>query len=290
MTTLAPAWLAVALLAAPPQTPTPPRVTARVAAAIDLDSGEVLFDKNATAPHAIASITKLLAVRVILGRDLDLEAETEMVPSDYENTKGGARSRLMTGHPYKHRDLLHAALLGSDNRAIVALGRAVGLEFDELVEAMNREARELGLTRTHFGDPTGIDHANTSTAAEVVAMLRAALEVPGLAEISRSKTWAASASERSGRPLVYRNTNLLVHDDIRQVLVGKTGFNSAAGWCVATAIRLKSGRRVGLVVLGTSGKYVRFRDAKRIEAWVAKLPYEPKPRPAPQQPGLPFPK
>ncbi len=238
-------------------------------------SGELLFEKGDARPHAIASLTKLLALRVIWKHNLDLAGSTTMIKTDYLLTKGGARSRLRTGHAYRHEDLVHAALLGSDNRAVVALGRGVGLDAKALVAAMNDEAKALGLQHTKFIDPTGIDHGNQATAAEVVAMLRAVSDIPALAAVTRKKTWQTGALERSGRPLAYRNTNLLVHHETRKVLVGKTGFNSAAGWCVASVIQLRNGRRVAIAVIGSSGKYMRFRDARKLESWAARQPYAP---------------
>lgn len=273
------AALALAASLAAAEAP-PEAITARVALVMDIDSEEVLYEQgDTTAPHAIASITKLLALRVIMRQGFDLEGETTMIRSDFQLTAGGARSRLITGRAYRNLDLLHAALLGSDNRAVLALGRAAGLDFDALVRAMNREVEALGMKFTHFEDPTGIDHGNYASAREVVGMLEAALALPLLARTTRVREWTASAQERSGRPLLYRNTNLLAHDEDRTVLVGKTGFNSAAGWCVATVVQLPSTRRVAVVVLGTRTKYMRFRDARRLARWAATLPWEPPERP-----------
>ncbi len=262
------AWLVAGVLAVAPP---PAKVSARVALAVDVDTGEVLAERGCDRPHAIASLTKLMALKVIWQHGLDLDGATIMIAGDYEVTKGGARSRLVTGRPYRNRDLLHAALLGSDNRAVIALGRAVGLPYDALVAAMNAEARQMGLTHMHFVDPTGIDHGNVALGTEVVALMKAVMDMPTLAAVTRTQTWLTESRERSGRPLQYRNTNLLVHDDKRQVLVGKTGFNSAAGWSVATIIQQEH-RRLGVVVLGTTGKYLRFRDAKLLEKFSLRRP------------------
>ncbi|HIN85594.1 MAG TPA: D-alanyl-D-alanine carboxypeptidase, partial [Myxococcales bacterium] len=145
----------------------PPVITADSAIVVDLDSGTPLYEKNPDRIHAIASISKLLAIQVIYKRTLKLDAATTIEKSDYTHTKGGARSRLIRGRSYKNSDLLHAALMGSDNRAVVALGRTVGFDFSILPRVMTIEAKSLGLMHTHFDDPTGISHANVSTAREV---------------------------------------------------------------------------------------------------------------------------
>lgn len=254
----------------------PPDVHARAALVVDLDSGEVVFEKgDKNKARAIASLTKLMAVRVIHQHNLDLDGTTEMIKSDYTLTSGGARSRLKTGGTYRNKDLLHAALLGSDNRAILAMGRSVGLTPPALIAAMNTEARRMGLHDMSYIDATGINHLNRARPVEVAALLVATLQTTLLAEIARKATWDADANERSGRPLQYRNTNLLVHDEGLNVLAGKTGFNSAAGWCVATAVQLRSGRRLAVVVMGSPEKYLRFRDARRLITWAAKQPWNP---------------
>ena len=277
MTTTAALALCLALAA-------PPRISGRVGAAVDMDTGEILFDKAADTPHAIASVSKLMALRVVWKRGLIQNAETVMAQRDAQQTWGGARSRLVVGRSYTNRDLVRAALLGSDNRAVMALGRAVGLEGPEFARAMTAEAASMGLRSTRFVDATGIDHGNRSTGIVLAELLRATVELKDLAAVTRLSIWQTSAKERSGRPLVYRNTDQLVLGDSRQILAGKTGFNSAAGWCVAAAVSLPSGRRVAIVVLGAPSKHLRFSDWRHIEAYVRELPWVR--RPAPRLPEI----
>jgi D-alanyl-D-alanine endopeptidase (penicillin-binding protein 7) len=245
----------------------PEPIMARAALVVDAGTGDVLFEQGEAGRQSIASISKLMAVRVVLQRGLSLDASTELLASDVRLTAGGSRSRLVPGRQYLNRDLVHAALLGSDNRAVHALGRAVGLDAFGLVAAMNLEARVLEMHETLFVDPTGIEHRNVSTTREVTLLLRAVLTDPVMSVVTRTATWEAEARDRWGHPLRYRNTNLLVHDDDRDVLVGKTGFNSAAGWCVTSLLQLRNGRKIVVVVLGSSTKYMRFRDARRLESW-----------------------
>ena len=265
--------LAVLVALAPP-----PKLSCSVAYAEDTETGEVLFERNADEVHAIASISKLMAMRVVLKHKIDLTAETRILKGDYLVTKKGSRSRLIVGRKYKNRDLLHAALLGSDNRAVVALGRAIGLNVKSFAKAMTEEARALGMVHTRFVEPTGIEHKNVSTGREVAKLLRAVMATPELAAVTRLATYKTEAKERYGRPLKYNNTNVLTRQEKFHVLAGKTGFNSAAGWSVTMALKLKSGRSVSVVVLGTPGKFMRFRDTRRIHNYVASLPWS-KPQP-----------
>src|SRR6478752_4325790 len=122
-----------------------PNIQAQSAAVVDLASGEELVMKNADEVRPIASISKLMAALVVLDAKLDFEGVTQMTESDKQIATGGARSRLMVGQSFTNRDLLHAALMASDNRAVPALGRAVGLNPQQMVAAMNAKAAELGL-------------------------------------------------------------------------------------------------------------------------------------------------
>ncbi|MFT5433928.1 MAG: D-alanyl-D-alanine endopeptidase (penicillin-binding protein 7), partial [Myxococcota bacterium] len=197
-----------------------PRFSGKAVIVADAATGEVLFRHGTNGVRAIASISKLMALRVVLKAGLNLRASTKMVKSDWTYTKGGARTRLIRGRTYVNRDLVHAALLGSDNRAVMALGRAVGLKRRALVAAMNAEAKALGLQSTRFVDATGIDHGNRSTPSELVRLLQLSSKHGALAAITREGAWLTSARERGGQPLMYRNTNLLLLDDDRPVRVG----------------------------------------------------------------------
>src|SRR4051812_518560 len=137
-----------------------PNVQAQAAVVVDLEGNEELFTKNADEVRPIASISKLMAVLVVLDKNLDMDAATTMTESDKIIATGGARSRLPIGLSFTNRDLLHAALMASDNRAVPALGRAVGLEPQQLVAAMNAKAKELGLKNTTFEDPVGLNSNN----------------------------------------------------------------------------------------------------------------------------------
>src|SRR5439155_8704612 len=122
-----------------------------------------LVMKNADEVRPIASISKLMAALVVLDAKIDFEAITQITDSDRQIANGGARSRLNVGQSFTNRDLLHAALMASDNRAVPALGRAVGLNPRDLVGAMNAKAKELGMKSTRFEDPVGLNPGNSST-------------------------------------------------------------------------------------------------------------------------------
>jgi D-alanyl-D-alanine endopeptidase (penicillin-binding protein 7) len=242
-----------------------PNVQALGALVVDLETGQEVFSRKPDQPRAIASISKLAAAMAIMDRGLDLDALTTMKKVDIEVARGGAPSRLPEGMTLSNRDLLHAAMLGSDNRAVSALGRAAGMNATQLSEAMNKKVAKLGLKQTHFKDPTGLARENVSTPRETIAMLRAAMGHPTLGPILRRLEYDAHPVARG--PIRYVNTHRPAHRANTDVLGGKTGFNDLARYCLVLAAKI-DGRSYGMAFLGTEGKLTRFGDAARVADWL----------------------
>lgn len=262
-----------------------PNIQAQAALVLDLSAGGLpLFQKNPDEVRPIASISKLLAMLVVVEHKLDLEGESTITESDARLTARGAKSRLLTGMTFKNRDLLHAALMASDNRAVVALGRAVGLAAPELAAEMTKKARALGLKKTTFGDPTGLDYRNVSTPREVIAMLQAALKNPVIAQVSRTSDYVVRSLGKRRTAIEYGNTDLLLRSSRHVVHGGKTGYNDRAGYCLVVAARVSppggsgKSREVAMAFLGEEGKLSRFADFGRTAQWlVEKSPAPPAP-------------
>jgi D-alanyl-D-alanine endopeptidase (penicillin-binding protein 7) len=246
-----------------------PNVQARSAIVIDLASGDVLFQKNADEPMPIASVSKLAAALTVRDKGLDLEGTQTISKEDHQHTRGGAPSRLRVGLTFFNHDLLRAALIASDNRAVVAMGRSIGLEPDAFAQAMNGVVGKLGLKHTFFGDPTGLDVRNVSTAREVVQMLKAALADPVLAPILHTPK-AEVTPVGSKWSIEYVNTTRPTRSDRWHVLGAKTGFTNAARYCLTIATRLDDGREVAMAFLGAEGKLTRFGDFARVIHWLQK--------------------
>ena len=249
-----------------------PNVQAQAAVAIDLTTGEELYTKNPDAVRPIASISKMMAMLVVLdpSRHLDLEAPTKMIDSDRQIAFGGARSRLPVGMSFTNRDLLHAALMASDNRAVPALGRAVGLDPKQLVAAMNAKAKELGMEHTHFDDPVGLNPGNTSTPRDLVRMLKAAIKQPLISEITQKAHYVAHPVGHPGWTIDYNNTDVIARSGKFSVLTGKTGYTDLALYCLAIAVHLAAAQPhdVAMVFLGAVGKMTRFADFHRTAQWL----------------------
>jgi serine-type D-Ala-D-Ala endopeptidase (penicillin-binding protein 7) len=259
-----------------------PNVQAQAAVAIDLTTGEELYTKNPDAVRPIASISKLMATLVVLDRHLELDAPTTITAEDRQIAFGGARSRLPVGLAFTNRDLLHAALMASDNRAVPALGRAVGLDPRALVAAMNAKARELGMKNTTFEDPVGLNANNRSTPRDLVRMLKAAIRQPLIAEITQKGKYVAHPVGHPGWTIEYNNTDVIARSGRFSVLTGKTGYTDLALYCLAIAVRMTSAQShdVAMVFLGAVGKLTRFADFQRTAQWLTERRWKASAAPA----------
>jgi D-alanyl-D-alanine endopeptidase (penicillin-binding protein 7) len=242
-----------------------PEVKSRSAVVIDAETGAEIFSKDADEIRAIASTTKIFVALAVRKKGLDLDGWTEVTKDDAREARGGARTRLDVGERFRNKDLLRAMLMASDNRAPTALGRAAGMSPEELVTAMNGIAKGLHLTRTKLTDPTGL-RGNVSTAREMALALRAALEDDVLREIM-GDDFEIVVGQR-GRPRIeYGTTNQPLAAKKYDVIGGKTGYTTAAGYCFITAARI-AGKVVVMSFLHAEGKQTRFADFNRVAAWL----------------------
>ena len=245
-----------------------PNVQALGALVVD-ESGRVIFARNPDKERPIASISKLAATLAVVDRGIELEGLSTINRGDIEVAKGGARSRLLDGMTLSNRDLLHSALMGSDNRAIPALGRAVKLTPAQLTTAMNAKVRALALKNTRFHEPTGLSTGNVSTPRETIAMLKAAMADPILSAITRRAAYDAHPVGKP--PIHYNNTNHPAQRNNVQVLGGKTGYNDDARYCLVVATKI-DGHVYYMAFLGDDGKMTRFGDVARVADWLISHP------------------
>jgi len=236
-----------------------------VALALDQETGEVLFEKNAQAVLPIASITKLMTAMVVLDAQLPM---TEMldISQDDVDTERNTRSRLRLGTRLSRGELMQLALMSSENRAAHALGRHYPGGMERFVEQMNRKAREVGMASSHFVEPTGLSSYNVSNARDLARLVRAASGYPLIREYS---TASGLTVDTGYRTVSFRNTNRLIGNPEWDIGLQKTGYLSDAGNCVVMQTRI-DGRGVVLVLLDARARWARVGDAQRIRTWIEK--------------------
>lgn len=230
---------------------------------IEQATGEVLFSKNSAAVLPIASITKLMTAMVVTDAGLSMDDELTIGQEDVDTEKG-SRSRLRVGARLTRGEMMHLALMSSENRAASALGRHYPGGQSAFVEAMNAKATELGMRDTRFVEATGLSSQNQSSAQDLALLVMASAKVPTIATLSTSPEAAVAVGRRQ---LQYRNTNALVRDASWEIELQKTGYISEAGRCLVMQAKL-AGRSLVMVLLDSAGKYSRLGDAERIRRWV----------------------
>ena len=235
-----------------------------VALVIDQDTNEVLFSKNPGAVLPIASITKLMTGLVVSDAHQPLDELLSVAQEDVDTEKG-SRSRLRVGTQLTRGEMLHLALMSSENRAANALGRHYPGGLPAFVAAMNRKAATLGMRDTHYVEPTGLSSQNQSSAQDLAVLVRAAHGVPLLRELSTSHETQVAVGHRM---MQFHTTNRLVLNPDWDIGLQKTGYISEAGRCLVMQARL-AGRKLIMVLLDSTGKYSRLGDAERIRRWLA---------------------
>ena len=238
-----------------------------VALVIDQDTREVLFSKNEHAVLPIASLTKLMTGVIISGAKLPMD-EVITVTQDDIDTEKGSRSRLSVGTSLTRGDMLHLALMSSENRAANALGRTYPGGMGVFVSLMNAKAKLLGMTDTRYVEPTGLSSRNQSSAQDLAALVSAAHADPVLRELSTS---AGYQVEVGNRTLQYNNTNRLIKNPEWEIGLQKTGYISEAGQCLVMQTKI-AGRKLIMVFLDSAGKLSRLGDAERVRRWVEANP------------------
>jgi serine-type D-Ala-D-Ala endopeptidase (penicillin-binding protein 7) len=234
-----------------------------VALVVDQDSNEVLFSKNEDAVLPIASITKLMTALVISDAKLNMNEHITVTDDDVDVTKG-SRSRLAVGTELTRAELLHLALMSSENRAAHALGRSYPGGLDDFVRAMNAKAKLLGMKDSRFVEPTGLSSRNQSSAYDLAQLVDAAYQHPKLREYSTSAGTLVPVGEKL---VQYNNTNRLVSHPEWDIGLQKTGFISEAGQCLVMQAKV-AGRKLIMVFLDSAGKLSRIGDAERVRKWV----------------------
>ncbi len=234
-----------------------------VALVVDQDTDEVLFSKNAQAVLPIASLTKLMTAVVVAEAGQPLDQVLSVTQSDVDTEKR-SHSRLKVGTQLSREEMLHLALMSSENRAAHALGREYQGGIDAFVKAMNLKAIALGMTATRFVEPTGLSSDNRSSAKDLATLVKTAHGHPIIRAMSTSPSYEIDTGSRHVR---FVNTNRLLSHADWDIGLQKTGYITEAGRCLVMQARL-AGRHLIMIFLDSAGKYSRLGDAERVRRWI----------------------
>jgi D-alanyl-D-alanine endopeptidase (penicillin-binding protein 7) len=238
-----------------------------VALVLDQDTNEVLFSKNEQAVLPIASITKLMTGLLVSEGHLAMDENISISQADVDTEKGSS-SRLAVGTELSRGELLHLALMSSENRAAHALGRTYPGGLSHFVDLMNARAKALGMNDTSYAEPTGLSSKNQSSARDLATLVNFAYGDPTLRELSTSTGYQVEVGRRT---LQFNNTNRLVKNPAWDIGIQKTGYITEAGQCLVMQAKI-AGRKLIMVFLDSAGKLSRIADAERVRHWVESSP------------------
>lgn len=241
------------------------RLASSKALIVNQSTGETLYAKSTNVATPIASITKLMTAMVMLDMHLPMDEMLTVADADVDTLKN-TTSRLRVGTTLSRQEMLQLALMSSENRAASVLARTTPVGVAAFVAAMNRKAQELGMSNSHFADPTGLNSENVSTAEDLVKMVKAAYQYDAIRQSSTSQAYQVPIP--GVRSLVeFRNTNLLVRQGEWDIGLSKTGYISEAGRCLVMQAKIAAQPLI-IVLLDSYGKNTRIGDAQRIRKWI----------------------
>ncbi|RJG08012.1 D-alanyl-D-alanine carboxypeptidase [Noviherbaspirillum cavernae] len=244
-------------------TPDPLMLQSNVAYVVDASSSDVLFEKNAAVALPIASITKLMTGLIVMESGQNMDEVLEITDDDIDKVRNSS-SKLQPGASLTRADMLHIALMSSENRAASALGRNHPGGTAAFVAAMNAKAGALGMSETRYVDATGLSDGNVASARDLAKLVIAALAHPMLALYSIDSRYAVDTGERI---LQYVNSNRLVSNLDWQIGLQKTGFINESGRCLVMHVNIRD-RPIVMVFLDSKRRHARFADADRLRQWV----------------------
>jgi serine-type D-Ala-D-Ala endopeptidase (penicillin-binding protein 7) len=260
---LAGALLSVSAITATAKPAVTPKLKSSSVLIVDQSDSSILYSRNSDVAAPIASITKLMTALVVLDAQQPLDEPLQITQAERDLPKSNF-SRLTVGTVLTRGDLMHLALMSSENRAAHALGSNYPGGMPAMVSAMNAKAAALGMTSAHFVDPTGLSSENVASPEDLSKLVIAASRNPTIREFSTDPTYSVRIHKRL---VAYRNTDNLVANPTWNIIVQKTGYITEAGKCLVMEAVIE-GRNVVIVLLDSLGKYTRVADAKRVKSWM----------------------
>ena len=218
----------------------------------DLDSGEIVLEKNSSEIRSIASITKLMTAVVVLEKHQNLNEKIfykryKDISSKFPNKSYITRS-----------DLLLASLMSSDNGATKSLAENYPGGETRLIWDMNQKARALDMNDTSFTESTGLSIFNRSTATDLLKLLKYAYSYKEIRDYSTTPAEKITVYLKKPKKVYFHSTNKLVRKGYN-VLLSKTGWIRASGGCLVMIIQRRD-RRLGVILLNSKNTVSRIQD------------------------------
>ncbi len=250
-------------------------LTAKSALVMAWPSAKILFKKNVDQPLPIASLTKLMTALVFLDSAPDWQKVVEYNLEDtiplQEEQKFLEPSQIafQNKEKIKLKDLFNAALIKSANNAIKCLVRQTSFCCGHnFVELMNQKAQELGMSKTIFVEPTGLNPSNLSTADDLSKLVLAANSRKEITDVLVNKDYKFETELNQQKKFyLIKNTNKSLNSFLK-ILVGKTGYLNEAGYCFAGLTEYNK-KDFMVILLGSQSDQDRLQEIKGLTVWAA---------------------
>jgi len=252
-----------------------PVVKAKSSLVMNEKTGEIIFEKNKRAVLPIASLSKLVAVKVFLDQKVSMDKEVIYLTKDeeynYEYCKPweAAKLRVKEGDVMTIRDLVYSALVGSANNAVETLVRNSGLTRKVFIKKMNDFSKKVGLGDTHFVEPTGLSPENVSSVQDYAIIIKEVFKNSLIEKISTTPRYEFDTiNTKSYHRLI--NTNHFIRNSFfattnkLKITGSKTGYLDEALYCLLTRATGKNGEKVLVINLGSENRTENFEEVKEL--------------------------
>ena len=246
-----------------------PEITAKSAIVMNEQTGEILWQKNAAAALPIASLTKLVAVKVFLDTRPSLDrvvaynVQDEEYNYQYCDKSESARLRVQDGETMAIENLLYAALVGSANNAVETLVRVSGLSRDNFIKQMNQLAADWGADSTYFVEPTGLSPKNMSSAADYAIITKEVFRHPVIQKASTMAEYKFFTINTKKFHRI-RNTNKLIRTNDFNITGSKTGYLNEAGYCLIIRSKANNHEQIIAITLGAGTRDASFVETEEL--------------------------
>lgn len=231
--------------------------------------GKVLYSKNANEQLPLASLTKMVAIKVFLDTNPNLNKVVEYKVQDenynYEWADKSvlARLRVNDGETMTIRDLLYSSILGSANNAVESLVRVSGLSRPDFISKMNSYAKGLGAKQTKFVEPTGLSPQNVTTASDYGLISQAVLKDGHLEKVSMTKEYKFTTVNTKKYHYIKNSNNLFFTSNLH-ITASKTGYLDEAKYCLMTRVKDEKGKEVIAITFGTPDRASSLKETETL--------------------------
>lgn len=241
-----------------------PQINARNAIIVMEEDGRTIWGKGEDIAVSIASLTKMMSIKVFLDTRPDMNRVVEYKKQDelynYEHCYPweSARLRVAEGETMTVEDLVYSTLVGSANNSIESLVRVSGLSRVEFIRRMNETAKAWGAYNTRFVEPSGLAPANVSSPYDYAIITKEIFKNPLIEKISTTSSYSFTTLN-TGNLHTLRNTNPMVNNKDYNIIGSKTGYLHESLYCLMTRVKTPQGNMI-VISLGSDSKDNRSND------------------------------